>query len=403
MPSTIVRFPATQGHELAARLEMPAGRPRAYAIFAHCFTCSKDSKGAAFISQALAGRGIAVLRFDFTGLGQSGGDFADSSFSSNVDDIVCAARYLKENHSAPQILIGHSLGGAAVLAAADRIPEARALATLGSPYDPRHVEHLIRNKEELLAKGEATVDIGGRPFHVRREFLDDLERHDPSKTIGALRKALLILHSPQDTIVPIDNAAKIFMAAKHPKSFVSLDGADHLLTKIEDAAYAAEVVAAWASRYLEPVEDEVVPGVRVVEAGQGKFAQDIYAGRHRLRADEPVSIGGADSGPNPYDLLLAALGACTAMTVRMYANLKQLPLTRVSVDLEHDKVHAADCEECETREGKIDRIERVMTLEGDLDEAQRAKLLEIANKCPVHRTLHSEVWVSTKLADQRSG
>ncbi len=399
MTSRIVRFAATQGHELAARLEIPAGNPRAYALFAHCFTCSKDSKGAAFISQALAARGIAVLRFDFTGLGQSGGEFGDSNFSSNVDDIVCAARFLRENHSAPQILIGHSLGGTAIVAAAEQITEARAVATIGSPYDPRHVEHLIKNKEELLEKGEATVDIGGRPFHVRRQFLEDLERHEPLAALGALRKALLVLHSPQDTIVPIDNAAQIFMAAKHPKSFVSLDHADHLLTRIEDAAYAAEVVAAWASRYLEPVENESVAGVRVVEAGQGKFAQDIYAGRHRLRADEPVSVGGADSGPGPYDLLCAALGACTAMTVRLYAIHKQLPLTRVTVELMHDKVHAADCEACETKDAKIDRIDRVVTLEGDLDDAQRAKLLEIADKCPVHRTLHSEVWIPTRLAD----
>ena len=398
MASKIVRFPAAQGHELAARLDMPAGKPRAYALLAHCFTCSKDSKGAVFVSQALAARGIAVLRFDFTGLGQSAGDFGGSTFSSNIDDIVCAARYLSETWSAPQILLGHSLGGAAMLAAAERIPEARAVATIGSPYDPRHIEHLVKNKDELLAKGEATVDIGGRPFKVRRALLDDLGRHDPSKTIGALRKALLVLHSPRDTIVPIDNAATIFRAAKHPKSFVSLDDADHLLTKIDDAAYAAEVIAAWASRYLDPLEQEIVPGVRVVEAGQGKFAQDIYTGRHRLRADEPVSAGGADSGPNPYDLLCAALGSCTTMTVRLYADHKQLPLTRVSVELKHDKIHAKDCQECETREGKIDRIERTLTLEGDLDDAQRAKLLEIAAKCPVHRTLHSEVWITTTLS-----
>lgn len=399
MASTVVRFPATQGHELAARLDMPAGAPRAYALFAHCFTCSKDSKGAAYISQALAARGIATLRFDFTGLGQSGGDFADSNFSSNVDDIVCAARYLAQNHGAPQILIGHSLGGAAVLAAAGRIAEAKALATIGSPYDPRHVEHLIRNRDELIEKGEATVDIGGRPFRVRRQFLDDLASHDPSRHIGALRTALLIMHSPQDTIVPIDNASKIFIAAKHPKSFVSLDHADHLLTKADDAAYVAEVLSAWASRYIEQAEPETVSGVRVIEAKESKFAQDVYAGRHRFRADEPVSIGGGDSGPTPYDLLLAGLGACTAMTVRLYADQKQLQLERVSVDLKHDRVHGADCETCETKDAKIDRIERVITLEGNLDDAQRAKLLEIANKCPVHRTLHSEVWVPTTLAE----
>jgi uncharacterized OsmC-like protein/fermentation-respiration switch protein FrsA (DUF1100 family) len=396
MPSTPLRIAATHGHELAARLEMPAGTPRAYAVFAHCFTCSKDSKAAVYIGQALAARGIAVLRFDFTGLGASGGEFADSNFSSNIDDVVCVAKYLKDNYAAPQILIGHSLGGAAVLAAAQRIPEARAVATLGAPYDPRHVEHLLRNKEELLSKGEATVDIGGRPFRIRRDFLDDLERHDPSTSIGGLGRALLILHSPQDAIVPIDNATKIFVAAKHPKSFVSLDRADHLLTNPDDAAYAAEVLAAWSSRYLQAPENEIVDGVRVIEAGEGKFAQDIYAGRHRLRADEPVSIGGADTGPTPYDLLLASLGACTAMTLRLYANEKRLPLTRVSVVLKHGRVHAADCAACETREGKIDRIERVVTLEGDLDDAQRAKLLEIADKCPVHRTLHSELRVDTR-------
>jgi putative redox protein len=208
------------------------------------------------------------------------------------------------------------------------------------------------------------------------------------------------MHSPHDTIVEIDNASKIFIAAKHPKSFVSLDNADHLLTKADDAAYVAEVLSAWASRYIEEAEQERVEGVRVIEAKQGKFAQDVYAGRHRLRADEPVSIGGADTGPTPYDLLLSALGACTAMTVRLYADQKQLPLERVSVELKHDRVHGADCDTCETRDAKIDRIERVIRLEGNLDEGQRAKLLEIANKCPVHRTLHSEVWVPTTLADE---
>jgi uncharacterized OsmC-like protein/alpha-beta hydrolase superfamily lysophospholipase len=398
MPSTMVRFPAAQGHELAARLDMPAGTPRAYAVFAHCFTCSKDSKGAAYISQALAARGLAVLRFDFTGLGASGGDFSESNFSSNVDDLACAAKFLREHHAAPQILIGHSLGGAAVLAAAGQIAEARAVAVLGTPYDPRHVADLLTDKDQIISEGQATVDIGGRPFRIRRQFLDDLQRHDPAKTIGKLGKALLILHSPRDAIVGIDNAARIFMAAKHPKSFVSLDDADHLLNKAEDAAYAAEVLAAWSSRYIEKSPaDAAVPGVRVVESGQGKFAEEVYAGRHRLRADEPLSAGGSDTGPSPYDLLLAALGACTAMTLRLYADAKQLPLERVSVDLAHNKIHAVDCAECETREGKIDRIDRVLTLEGPLDDAQRAKLLEIADKCPVHRTLHSELKVSTAL------
>jgi putative redox protein len=255
----------------------------------------------------------------------------------------------------------------------------------------------VKDRDELVSKGEATVDIGGRPFQIRRQFLEDLERHDPSSTIAELGKALMILHSPRDTVVPIDNAARIFMAARHPKSFVSLDRADHLLSAAGDASYAAEVLAAWSSRYLEAAPVEEIQGVHVVESGEGKFAQDVFMGRHRLRADEPVSLGGNDSGPNPYDLLLAALGACTTMTVRLYAERKQLPLERVSVALTHRKVHAADCAECATREGKIDRIERELTLTGSLDENQRQSLLEIAEKCPVHRTLMSEVWIETRL------
>ena len=391
MPTEAIRFPGASGAELAARLDTPAVPPRAYALFAHCFTCSKDSKAAAFVSQALAGHGIATLRFDFSNL----------EFSSNIDDLIAAAGWLRANRMAPQILAGHSLGGAAVLSAAAQIPEARAIATIGAPFDPAHVAHLISAPSGTAANpGEVQVTIAGRQFRVSKQFFDDLARQDPAKTIGALRKPLLVFHSPRDTIVDIDNAAKIFLAAKHPKSFVSLDRADHLLTQHEDALYAATVLAAWASRYLDPErqDDAVVPGVRVAEAGEGRFAQLIAAGRHRLRADEPVSLGGDDSGPGPYDLLLAALGACTSMTVRMYAEQKKWPLARVTVDLKHEKVHAADCAECETREGRIDRIERVLTLEGNLDDAQRERLLEIANRCPVHRTLHSEVWIPTRLA-----
>jgi len=404
MSEKTVKFPGTQGFELAARLELPAGEPRAFALFAHCFTCSKDTKAAAYISQALAARGIAVLRFDFTGLGASGGEFADTSFSSNIGDLVAAAKVLREQHRAPQILIGHSLGGTAVLAAAPQIPEVRAVATLGAPFDPEHVAHLIEpGRAEIEAKGEAQINIGGRAFRVKRQFLDDLARHDLAKSIAGMRKALLVFHSPRDKVVGIDNAAKIFVAARHPKSFVSLDDADHLISRAEDAAYAAEVLAAWASRFLERATDAKkadaapVEGVRVTEAGEGRFAQQIVAGRHRLRADEPIAAGGDDSGPSPYDLLLAGLGACTAMTLRMYAEQKNWPLERVSVDLKHAKIHATDCAECETKEGRIDRIEREVTLEGTLDEAQRARLLEIANRCPVHRTLDSEVFIPTVL------
>jgi len=375
MPTESIRFPGPRG-ELAARLDTPAGQPRAYALFAHCFTCSKESKAAAYVSQALAGYGIATLRFDFSGL----------EFTSNIDDLLAAAGWLRENRAAPQVLVGHSLGGAAVLAAAGRIPEARAVATIGAPFEPAHVTRLLRDS----------------PMKVSKEFLDDLGRQNPAETIGELRKPLLVFHSPRDTIVEIENASKIFLAAKHPKSFVSLDRADHLLTQRADAQYAATVLAAWASRYLDAPKEaesaETVPGVRVAEAGEGRFAQLVQAGRHRLRADEPLAVGGDDSGPGPYDLLLAALGACTSMTVRMYAEQKKWPLRRVGVELQHDKVHATDCAECETREGRIDKIERVLTLEGELDDAQRQRLLEIANKCPVHRTLHSEVWVPTRLS-----
>jgi putative redox protein len=383
MPTESIRFPGPQG-ELAARLDTPVGRPRAYALFAHCFTCSKESKAAAYVSQALAGCGIATLRFDFSGL----------EFTSNIEDLVAAAGWLRENRGAPQVLVGHSLGGAAVLVAAGRIAEARAVATIGAPFEPAHVKRLL--------KGEGKVDLGGRPATVTKEFLEDLERQDPAVTIGALRKALLVLHSPRDAIVDIENASKIFLAAKHPKSFVSLDRADHLLSQKADAQYAATVLAAWASRYLDAPPEaeavELVPGVRVAEAGEGRFAQLVQVGRHRLRADEPAAVGGDDSGPSPYDLLVAALGACTSMTVRMYAEQKKWPLRRVSVELKHDKVHAADCAECETREGRIDRIERVVALEGELDDAQRQRLLEIANMCPVHRTLHREVWIPTRLS-----
>ena len=387
MPTQSIRFPGRQGRSLAARLDTLAEAPRAYALFAHCFTCSKDSKAAAYVAQALAAHGIATLRFDFSSL----------EFSSNLEDLLAAAAWLRSAHQAPQILAGHSLGGAAVLAVAARIPETRAIATLGAPFDPAHVTHLVTGAKEN--ESDVEVTIAGRAFRVAKSFFDDLAGQQAAQAIAALRKPLLVFHSPRDTVVDIENASRIFLAAKHPKSFVSLDRADHLLTQKDDARYAATVLAAWASRYLEPeAAAPAVPGVRVAEAGEGRFAQLVTLGRHRLRADEPASVGGDDSGPGPYDLLLAGLGACTSMTVRMYAAQKKWPLERVTVDLKHDKVHAADCAECETREGKIDRIERVLTLEGDLDEAQRARLLEIANKCPVHRTLHSEVWIPTTLA-----
>jgi len=402
---SMVRFPGSLGATLAARLDIPPVPPAAFALFAHCFTCSKDTLAASRISAALTARGIAVLRFDFTGLGGSEGEFANTNFSSNVADLIAAAAWLRERHEAPRLLIGHSLGGAAVLAAAREIPEAAAVATIGAPFEPAHVRRLLAPVlPGIEAAGEATVELAGRAFRIKKQFLEDIGSRNNREAIAGLRKALLIFHSPRDAAVDIDNAAQIYAAAKHPKSFVSLDDADHLLTRKEDAAYVAAVLAAWASRYIgapvldaQPIPAEAPGVVTVAETREGKFTQAITVGKHQLRADEPESAGGTDSGPSPYDFLLTALGACTAMTVRMYADLKQLPLERVTVRLRHEKVHAQDCAECETREGKIDRIEREITLKGALDEAQRGRLLEIANKCPVHRTLHSEVWITTRL------
>src|SRR6266513_4572349 len=398
-----VSFPGASGATLAARLESPAERPRAYALFAHCFTCSKESKAASFISAALAERGVAVLRFDFTGLGGSGGEFANTNFSSNVGDLVAAADHLRKSYSAPEILIGHSLGGTAVLAAAPDIPECAAVATIGSPFDPKHVLGLIGNSAQAIEReGEAQVEIGGRAFRIKKQFLDDIHGHKLAETVARMGKALMVIHSPRDTVGDIDNAAKIFTAAKHPKSFVSLDPADHLHSRSDDATYAGQLVAAWAARYLQTKSQDLPaapPGkVLVRETREGKFTNQVIVGRHLIRADEPVAAGGLDSGLSPYDLLCAALGACTSITLRMYADLKGIPLERVSVELRHQKIHATDCAECETKEGKIDRIERLIGLEGVLDPAQRQKLLEIANKCPVHRTLHSEVVIPTRLA-----
>lgn len=403
----LVHFPGAFGTSLAARLDLPAHPPLAFALFAHCFTCSKDTLAAVRISAALVEHGFGVLRFDFTGLGGSAGDFANTNFSSNVADLVAAAAWLRTHHQAPRILIGHSLGGAAVLAAAGEIPEATAVATIAAPFDPGHVQHLLGEAAlEIQTNGEAEVTLAGRQFRIQKQFLDDLASQNNAERIGHLRKALLVFHSPRDTYVDIENAARIYAAAKHPKSFVSLDTADHLLTKKPDAAYVATVLAAWASRYVEfPATTQATAGstvmITVMETGEGRFTQNITAGPHHLRADEPSSVGGNDSGFTPYDLLLAGLGACTSMTLRMYAEQKKWPLQRVTVKLQHEKIHAQDCSECETREGKIDRIDREIDITGDLSDEQRARLMEIADKCPVHRTLHAEVDIRTRIADAK--
>ena len=403
MPFEKIRFPNAEGTEqLAARLDRPDGPERAWAVFAHCFTCSKDLRAVGAITRALNQEGIAVLRFDFTGLGESEGDFADTNFSSNVGDLVAAANYLEEHHAPPRILVGHSLGGAAVLQAAHRMDSVQAVSTIGAPCNPEHVTHLLEDDiDEIRATGEARVTLAGRSFTVRKQFLDDLEQTRMDKTIRTLDRALLLFHSPIDQTVGIENAAHIFEAAKHPKSFVSLDDADHLLTDPSDAEYIGIVLAAWARKYVGQETDDVeeAPEGQVLTRTREAYRTDVTAGQHTLISDEPASVGGDDAGPTPYDLLLSALGACTGMTLRMYADRKDWPLEEATVRLTHKKIHAEDCDHCETDDGKIDRIDREVDLQGDLSEDQRSRLLEIANKCPVHRTLHSEIDVRSRLRE----
>ncbi|AGW93872.1 MULTISPECIES: bifunctional alpha/beta hydrolase/OsmC family protein [Cupriavidus] len=410
MNSQRLTFPGSNGQQLAARLDTPEGPVRTFALFAHCFTCSKDTLAASRVAQALTAHGIAVLRFDFTGLGGSGGDFANTNFSSNVADLHAASGYLRENFQGPALLIGHSLGGAAVLSAAGGIPEVKAVVTIAAPSDPSHVVGLFQDHTARIeSEGEAEVMLAGRPFRIRRQFIDDVKEQSLLASVSRLHRALLVMHAPHDDTVAVENATHIFSAAKHPKSFISLDTADHLLTRKEDADYVADTIAAWSQRYLG-IDTSSLPAavaeeglVRVEENHVGRYQQRVIVGPHRLVADEPVSFGGLNGGPGPYDLLLGALGACTAMTMRMYAEHKGLPLEHVAVSLRHEKIHAADCGDCATKEGKIDWIEREIHMKGPLDQEQRAALLAIAEKCPVHRTLHSEVVVRTRDAEAGAG
>jgi uncharacterized OsmC-like protein/alpha/beta superfamily hydrolase len=399
-----LQFKNKDGHTLSARLDLPLeGKPAAFALFAHCFTCSKNIKAIAHISRALTREGIAVLRFDFTGLGESEGDFAETNFSSNVDDLIMAAEFLKSDYHAPKILIGHSLGGAAVIQAAGRIPSSKAVVTIAAPADPQHLTHALGSATQTIkSHGEAEVSLAGRTFKLKKQFLDDLQFINMKETLNNLNKALLVLHSPIDQTVAIENAAQIFQAARHPKSFISLDKADHLLSSPEDSLYAGSVIAAWALKYIgaekqdEP-ENKPADNHVITRIGKSELVTDIIAGGHRLVADEPISSGGSNLGPTPYDYLMAGLGACTAMTLRLYADRKDWPLDSVTVRLNHQKIHAADCEACETKEGRLDQIERQIELAGALNDQQEERLLQIANRCPVHRTLKSEIMIQTAL------
>jgi putative redox protein len=399
-----LEFENSNGETLAGLLELPGRGDEisSFALFAHCFTCGKDIAAASRISRALAAKGIAVLRFDFTGLGNSDGDFANTNFSSNIEDLVQAAKALEAQYRAPQILIGHSLGGAAVLGAALKLDSVKAVVTIGAPATAQHVAHLFKQEAaQIQAQGEAVVALGAREFSIKKQFLDDIDQYSSTEKIRGLDAALLVMHSPLDTIVSIDEAASIFQAALHPKSFISLDKADHLLSKSDDAEYVAAMIASWVSRYVDFKQDGAAPESLDLAAGEvlineldHKFLRGMYSNTHFLRADEPTSYGGSDLGPSPYDLLLMSLGACTSMTLRMYANHKKLPLEDVSIKLVHERVHATDCIDCD---GKIERLTRRISLVGDLSEEQRLRLLEIADRCPVHRTLESDPKIVTEL------
>jgi len=394
-----IRFKNRAGITLIGDLELPPGGTcRATALFAHCFTCGRDLRAARDITRSLAMEGFAVLRFDFTGIGESEGDFADTHFSSNLDDLEDAAGWLAAQHQPPQLLIGHSLGGTAAIAVAERLASIRAIATIGAPASPDNVlKHFDDALDEIEAAGCAEVELAGRPFRIRKDFVDDARSHDLPTRLRNLRRALLILHSPLDDIVPIKHAESIFTAALHPKSFVSLDKADHLLSKPGDAAYAAQTIAAWAGPFISAKSAPPTSAVVIRGRTADQFVCRVDAGRHTFTADEPSSSGGNDSGPDPYALLAAALGSCTVMTLNMYARRKKLDVDRVTCHVEHRKIHAEDCAECESTAGKIDSFHRTITIEGELEPPQRQRMLEIAERCPVHRTLESKILIRSSL------
>ena len=396
-----VEFSNGRGDKLAALLDLPERPARAYALFAHCFTCGKDNAAAARISRGLTAQGIGVLRFDFTGLGGSDGEFANTNFSSNVADLVAAADFLRTEGRAPSLLIGHSLGGTAVLFAGAQIAEVVAVATIGAPASPGHVLRQFQvNLDEIEAQGEAEVSLAGRTFRIQRQFLEDLRNRSLESVIGHWKRALLVLHSPLDEVVSIDEAGKIFGAARHPKSFLSLEGADHLLSDLSRAQYVASTIAAWADMYLPAREEaespEVAEGGLHVGEGNRRFLRDIFSDDHYWLADEPTRMGGDNLGPDPYEHLLAALGACTSMTIRLYANRKSWPLEDVQVLLSHDREYRRDCEDCGENERQLEVLNREISFSGPLDEAQHSRLLEIADRCPVHRTLTGRLQIRTR-------
>lgn len=390
-----ISFKNSAGHQLAAVIEQPVIPVKCYALFAHCFSCGKDILIASRIARSLVARGVAVLRFDFTGIGDSEGEFESSNFTSNIDDIISATNHLREHYSAPQILIGHSLGGTAMLNAAEQVSEAKAVVSIAAPFTADHIlSHFQDKVEELEQKEKVDIELAGKILTINREFVSDLKAHSNEDRISQLRKALLILHSPFDEIVPIEEATKIFVNAKHPKSFVSLDKADHLITDKEDAEYVANTIVAWASRYIEEdssTSQVIDKGEVLIGEGNKKFLREVASDDHTWFSDEPLAVGGDNLGPDPYEQLLSSLGTCTSMTLRMYANHKGWPVEDIQVKLKHSRQHDQDCEQPDEKSCKIELIQKFITIKGDLDEQQINRLVEVADRCPVHKTLLGKI------------
>lgn len=396
-----VKFKNQSGEELAGVLELPLDQqPRHFALFAHCFTCGKDLKVSREITGALHQAGIAVLRFDFTGLGQSGGDFSEKNFSSNLTDLQAACDFLSKHYQAPQLLVGHSLGGTAVLMAATHMPEVKAVATIGAPSTPEHLLHLLKqDMAEIESSGSAEVDLGGRSFCIKKQFIEDLRSQDLAEELSKLEEvSFLVLHAPEDKVVAIDNARHLYEALQHPKSFIGLDGADHLLTEPADARYAGTMIAQWASRYIPNDKQKALQTDEEVLTvlGDSGYTTKVLAGEHHLLADEPTSMGGADRGPSPYQYLAAGLGACTAITLQMYARRKEWPLEEVRVHLSYDGSHQDDCEKCVDKIRKVGRFTRKIELLGELSVDQKERLMQIADRCPVHKTIEKGTEVQTE-------